>query len=56
MMTDEDLVEGCANVDLETPPTTRSTGLNVLSLCDGMSCGQIAFEKAGIKVGELPLS
>ena len=25
-------------------------GVNVLSLCDGMSCGQIAFEKMGIKV------
>lgn len=25
-------------------------GLNVLSLCDGMSCGQIGFEKEGIKV------
>lgn len=24
--------------------------MNVLSLCDGMSCGQIAFEKLGIKV------
>lgn len=27
-----------------------STGLNVLSLFDGMSCGQIALEKANIKV------
>lgn len=25
-------------------------GVNILSLCDGMSCGQIAFEKMGIKV------
>lgn len=25
-------------------------GINVLSLCDGMSCGQMAFEKAGIKI------
>lgn len=25
-------------------------GIKVLSLCDGMSCGQIGFEKAGIKV------
>ena len=24
--------------------------MNVLSLCDGMSCGQTAFEKVGIKV------
>ena len=27
-------------------------GLNVLSLCDGMSCGQIAFEKENIKVNK----
>lgn len=26
--------------------------MNVLSLCDGMSCGRIAFEKAGIKVNK----
>lgn len=26
--------------------------LNVLSLCDGISCGQVALEKAGIKVGK----
>ena len=24
--------------------------MNVLSLCDGMSCGQIALERANIKV------
>ena len=29
---------------------TGSTGLNVLSLFDGMSCGRIALERAGIKV------
>ena len=29
---------------------TGSTGLNVLSLFDGMSCGQIALQRAGIKV------
>ena len=28
----------------------RQEGLNVLSLFDGMSCGQIALERAGIKV------
>lgn len=44
------------NSNLEqTPPfcktdVTGSTGLNVLSLFDGMSCGQIALERAGIKV------
>ena len=36
----------CATVTL----VTGSTGLNVLSLFDGMSCGQIALERAGIKV------
>ena len=25
-------------------------GINVLSLFDGMSCGQIALERAGVKV------
>lgn len=25
-------------------------GINVLSLCDGMSCGQIALERSGICV------
>jgi hypothetical protein len=39
------------NVDLAQKPSfcqtrvTGSTGLNVLSLFDGMSCGQIAFTK-----------
>ena len=49
-MTNEELVEGHANVDLETPPATHSTGLNVLSLFDGMSCGRIALQKANISV------
>ena len=31
---------------------TGSTGLNVLSLFDGMSCGQLALQKAGIKVNK----
>ena len=26
--------------------------MNVLSLCDGMSCGQIALERAGVKVNK----
>lgn len=44
------------NVDLSQKPSfcqtlvTGSTGLNVLSLFDGMSCGRIALERAGIKV------
>ena len=44
------------NVDLAQKPSfcqtpvTGSTGFNVLSLFDGMSCGQIALERAGIKV------
>lgn len=43
-------------VDLSQKPSfcqtrvTGSTGLNVLSLFDGMSCGQIALQRAGIKV------
>lgn len=31
-------------------PVTGSMGLNVLSLFDGMSCGQIALQRVGIKV------
>lgn len=44
------------NIDLAHNPSfcqtlvTGSTGLNVLSLFDGMSCGRIALERAGIKV------
>ena len=44
------------NIDLAQKPSfcqtpvTGSTGLNVLSLFDGMSCGQIALQRAGIKV------
>ena len=44
------------NVDLAQKPSfcqtpvTGSTGLNVLSLFDGMSCGRIALERVGIKV------
>lgn len=34
------------------PRVTGSTGINVLSLFDGMSCGQIALQKAGIKVNK----
>ena len=49
-MTREEFVEGYANVDLETPPVTHSTGLNVLSLFDGMSCGQIALQKLGVEI------
>lgn len=29
-----------------------NTGITVLSLCDGMSCGHIALDKAGIKVNQ----
>jgi DNA-cytosine methyltransferase len=44
------------NVDLAQKPSfcqtpvTGSTGLNVLSLFDGMSCGQIALQRLGIKL------
>ena len=34
------------------PRVTGSTGINVLSLFDGMSCGQIALQKAGINVNK----
>ena len=34
------------------PRVTGSTGINVLSLFDGMSCGQIALQKTGIKVNQ----
>ena len=30
----------------------RSEGINVLSLCDGMSCGHIALDKVGVKVNK----
>ena len=30
--------------------TENREGITVLSLCNGMSCGQIALERAGIKV------
>lgn len=46
------------NVDLAQKPIfcqtpiTGSTGLNVLSLFDGMSCGRIALERVGIKVNK----
>ena len=30
----------------------KSKGINVLSLCDGMSCGQIALKRAGIAVNK----
>ena len=46
------------NADLAQKPSfcqtrvTGSTGLNVLSLFDGMSCGQLALQKAGIKINQ----
>ena len=38
------------NPTLPIHGVTGSTGINVLSLFDGMSCGQIALDKLGIKV------
>lgn len=38
------------NPTLPIHGVTGSTGINVLSLFDGLSCGQIALERAGIKV------
>lgn len=40
-------------VEIETTDKSKETeqrGLTVLSLCDGMSCGRIAFEKVGIPI------
>lgn len=34
----------------ESLPTGSGDGINVLSLFDGMSCGQIAFNRAGYKI------
>lgn len=36
----------------ENESNNLEKGLNVLSLCDGMSCGQIALSRAGIKVNK----
>lgn len=35
-----------------TENKNKTSGINVLSLCDGMSCGHIALDKAGIKVNK----
>ena len=35
---------------LKSKSTTNNGGINVLSLFDGMSCGRIALDRAGIKV------
>ena len=40
------------NPQLTIPRVTGSTGLNVLSFFDGISCGQIALERAGQKVNK----
>lgn len=29
-----------------------SNGINVLNLCDGISCGKVALDRAGIKVNK----
>ena len=44
------MIELNENPTLPIHGVTGSTGLNVLSLFDGMSCGQIALQRAGIKV------
>lgn len=38
------------NLNTENKTNILTKGLTVLSLCDGMSCGQIALEREGIKV------
>lgn len=40
------------NPTLPIHGVTGSTGINVLSLFDGMSCGQLALQKAGVKVNQ----
>jgi DNA (cytosine-5)-methyltransferase 3A len=37
-------------VEVGSTDNSKENGMNVLSLFDGMSCGQIALERAGIKV------
>jgi DNA (cytosine-5)-methyltransferase 3A len=37
-------------VEVGSTNNSKGNGMNVLSLFDGMSCGQIALERAGIKV------
>lgn len=39
-------------MDLEHKTVIPSKGLNVLSLCDGILCGRIAFERAGLKINK----
>lgn len=51
-MSKEKLSNEELNPPLRKTAVTGSTGLNVLSLFDGMSCGQIALQKAGIKVNK----
>tara|TARA_R110002012_G_scaffold163691_2_gene326074 strand:- start:44 stop:280 length:237 start_codon:yes stop_codon:yes gene_type:complete len=50
--TDQELWEGESGqyVDTWDIRESKMKGLNVLSLFDGMSCGQIALDKLGIKV------
>lgn len=50
MNTNNKLSNEALSEPLQQCNVTGSTGLNVLSLFDGMSCGQIALERAGIKV------
>jgi len=40
------------NEQCTIPRVIGSTGINVLSLFDGMSCGQLALQKAGVKVNQ----
>jgi len=46
------MIEQQIQPQLTIPRVTGSTGLNVLSFFDGISCGQIALERAGHKVNK----
>ena len=46
------MINNAENTQLTIPQVTGCTGINVLSLFDGMSCGQIALERAGIKINK----
>ena len=43
-------LEKLRNLNHNNESISSGKGLNVLSLCDGMSCGHIALDKVGIKV------
>ena len=46
------MIQNAEKPQLTIPRVTGTYGINVLSLFDGMSCGQIALQRAGIKVNK----